>query len=161
MTRKNHRQALFVVAILLLGIVWLRAHTVRVARQQRGNIYEAVLRYVGKDYTQRNFTKEKALFFVSINWHDPAPSFFKRFEDGEIEVLPASRGVSDHNGRRSRTTDKQSQRPGSPISLYPVEWQSASGVRVRADFSQGGTFYFLKKQNGQWTVFKTDTALVV
>ena len=168
MTRKNHLSALSLIVVLMLGIVWLRAHNDEVARQQSADIYEAVLRYMAEGiktnakYHGRTVTRAQTLAFVLIDGKDPSASLLRRFETGIPEILPASRGVSDNNpdGWMRRTIDPKSKRPGTAIAFRQIKWTTPGSASVEVDVPGSGTRYFLQKQSEKRRVIKREMAWI-
>ena len=145
MTRKNHLQAISVVVILMLGIVW----RVSWLRARDNNVYETVLRYI-----TTGLKREDALIFVSVNGSDPSSDFLKRFEKGTPDILPLSRGipVPDSANGTDRLFDKQRNTSSFLINFRSVQWQDANNISVQLDYSGFSTIYWFHKENQKWKI---------
>lgn len=158
MTRKHHLQALCVVGILLLGLVW----RVLWMRSQADEIYETVVRSLASKMTREESAESVA--FISINDDDPAANFLQRFSKGPPEILPASRGIYDGSGDGDpwlrRMADQLTQRKGQHFELSRLTLRGLSTVRVQVDRPGTGEYYFVKRQSGKWEVVNIEMAWI-
>ena len=141
----------------LLGALWFPllapAQQQRAAREDE--IREAIVRYQIENWDLR-----AEVYFIEIESKDPSKAFLQRFAD----IVKPVKAKSESRKKKYYLSfynieDRRTNKPGVVFDQGTINWKADSAVEVEGGYScasecMAGGIYYLKKQDGRWSVTK-------